>query len=79
MATTVKRQTATTKAPTTESDLDKCLGELKAAGLEAVVHEYSHAYVDVNWKDAEGTRHKREFRPDGSELLRDYQGKEQKA
>lgn len=70
---------AAPKTPTSgTSDLDVCLDGLKADGYEANILEYRHAYVDVTWKDEEGTTHKREFRPDGSEILRDYQGKEMK-
>lgn len=67
---------ATPKAPTGGTDLEVCLAELKAAGLEPTAFEYSHAYVDVTWKDEQGDRQKREFRPDGSELLRDPYGAE---
>lgn len=78
MATAKKTTTAKAAptAPTGGTDLDKCIADLKAAGLESDVFEYRHAYVDVMWKDEQGDRQKREFRPDGSELLRDPYGVE---
>lgn len=50
--------------------------QLKAEGLDYDVLEYSNAYIDILWKDDLGVRHKREFRPDGSEIERDEYGRE---
>lgn len=59
-----------------KTDLQLAEAELKEQGLDYEVFEYSHAYADLLWKDSEGIRHKREFRPDGSEILRDNYGRE---
>lgn len=63
----------------TGTDLQKAEFELKAQGIEYEVFEYPHAYLDLLWRDPDtGEKLKREFRPDGSELLRDETGKEVK-
>lgn len=61
---------------TTETDLQKREGELKAAGIEYEVFEYPHGYIDLLYRDAEGSRVKQEYRPDGREILRDNYGVE---
>lgn len=58
------------------TDLQRCEDELKAAGLEYDLLEYRHAYIDVLYRDENGERLKREFKPDGSELHRDAYGAE---
>jgi hypothetical protein len=58
------------------TDLQAAEAELKGQGLDYDLLEYSHAYVDLIWKDAEGVRQKREFKPDGAELHRDAAGAE---
>ena len=61
-----------------QTDLQKLEAELTGQGVAYSVLEYPHGYFDVTYKDAEGDRVKREYRPDGSELLRDDFGKEVK-
>lgn len=58
------------------TDLQAAEAELKGQGIEYSLQEYSHAYVDLIWKDAEGVRQLREFKPDGTELHRDAMGAE---
>ena len=58
------------------TDLQKREEELKAAGLEYEVFEYPHGYLDLLYRDADGTRVKQEYRPDGREILRDNYGVE---
>lgn len=58
------------------TDLQACLDELKAAGTEYDLMEYGHAYVDVLYRDAEGLRQKREFKPCGTEIHRDEYDRE---
>lgn len=60
------------------TDLQKAEAELKARGIEYEVFEYPHAYLDLLYREDDGTKVKREFRPDGTELLRDWEGKEVK-
>lgn len=61
-----------------QTDLQKLEAELNGQGLAYSVLEYPHGYFDVLYKDEQGDRVKREFRPDGTELLRDAYGKEVK-
>ena len=61
-----------------QTDLQKLETELNGQGVAYSVLEYPHGYFDVTFKDENGDRVKREFRPDGSELLRDEYGKELK-
>jgi hypothetical protein len=58
------------------NDLQKKEDELKEAGVDCEVFEYSHGYFDLLFKDEEGTKVKLEYRPDGSEILRDDFGRE---
>lgn len=61
-----------------QTDLQKLEAELTGHGVAYSVLEYPHGYFDVTYKDENGDRVKREYRPDGSELLRDDYGKEVK-
>lgn len=67
---------ARAKKATGTTDLQAFEESLKARGLEYDLFEYSHAYVDVRYKDEDGTRQLVEFKPDGSELKRDAFGAE---
>lgn len=59
-----------------QTDLQKAEADLQAQGIEYDVLEYPHAYVDLVYRDAEGSKQKREFKPDGAELHRDEFGRE---
>ena len=60
----------------TVTDLQKREDELKVAGFEYEVFEYPHGYIDLLYRDADGSRVKQEYRPDGREILRDNYGVE---
>lgn len=72
------RQKRSGDATNAGTDLQKAELDLKARGLEYEIFEYPHAYMDLLYKDENGDKVKREFRPDGTELLRDWEGKEVK-
>jgi hypothetical protein len=67
---------AKAKKTTDTTDLQAFEDALKARGLEYDLFEYSHAFVDVRYKDEDGTKQLVEFKPDGSELKRDERGAE---
>lgn len=62
---------AKAKKTTDLTDLQRLEADLRNAGIDYDVLEYSHAYVDILYRDENGDRVKREFKPDGAELLRD--------
>lgn len=64
------------KAKVTQTALQAFEEALRKRGLEYDLLEYSHAFVDVLFKDEEGVRQKVEFKPDGSELVRNEYGAE---
>lgn len=72
MATKKPKQTNNTPA----SGMDSVVKSLEEAGYTVTIHEYAHGYKDVLWVDAEGTRQRREFRPDGTEIKRDSYDRE---
>lgn len=59
------------------SDLDTRLEQLRKEGMEEgkdyVIQEYSHGYIDVKMRHSKGVW---EFRPNGTEIVRDIYGKE---
>ena len=70
------KKSAKAEAPT--SGINQALIELKSQGFEVTEHTYAHGFVDVIWTDKEGVKQLREFRPDGSEIIRDSRGREVK-
>jgi hypothetical protein len=61
---------------TDQTDLQAKEAELKKANIEYEVFEYRHGFFDLLFVDEEGRKQKLEYRPDGSEIIRDIHGKE---
>lgn len=59
-----------------QTDLQIKQAELTKANIEHEVFEYRHGFFDLLFVDEEGRKQKLEYRPDGSEIVRDVHGKE---
>jgi len=77
-ATPKKKRNTAPKVEQAVSELQARIDELNSRGLIAdtdfVVFEYAHGYIDVYTRDTGEDIW--EFRPNGTEIVRDHRGKE---
>lgn len=80
MTTTTTATPKRAKAAPTEklTDLQVKTEEFNRAGVQFEVFEYRHGYFDLLYKNDEGLKDKLEYRPDGSEIVRNELGVEVK-
>lgn len=80
MTTTTTTATTKRSKPATSTDkltdLQLKTEEFKREGVQFEIFEYRHGYFDLLYKDEEGRKEKLEYRPDGSEIVRNEQGVE---
>ena len=73
---------AVVEAPQVEengmTDLQAKEAELRTQGLDYEVFEYRHGFFDLTYIDDEDTKVRLEYRPNGSEILRNERGDEVK-